>query len=118
MEADRVVRIIKDYIEECIPEPSIDQLAEGSGTCTRFSINSYSRWAANEILSRYLKEADRLPEHISGQEEVSIQDVIRSFIDELDNYLDTTTNFGSTFIFLTARNTACEIGCRFAYPTE
>ena len=47
---------------------------------------SYSRWAAEEVLVRVVEETEILPEHISGIEARTLDEVIDEFIDDMSMF--------------------------------
>lgn len=71
---DRDVLLIEQYIHENFPPHTIDQY------------DSYSRWAAEEILSRVIDEAMKLPAHLTGVEHLTAAEIVENFIEEMDYY--------------------------------
>lgn len=89
---DRDVRIVEEYIQT-LPEATALDSRE------IFRSHVYSRWAAYEILERVISEAMKLPEHISGKEILSLEEVIDSFIDEMDYFISVSGTARAKTIF-------------------
>ena len=81
------VSVVRRYLEERLPEltrpPNPKAMDE-------FKDRSYSRWVANEIISRIMDEELKLPYHISGTEQRVPVEVVKEFIDELQYAWETT----------------------------
>jgi hypothetical protein len=105
MNDEIVICHISNYIDEELREPQADWSEE------EFRIQSYSRWAANEILDRIIKEASKLPYHISGKELIPPVQIIVEFVDEMDYYADLNNEETFTGIerFSVAREAAKEL---------
>ena len=88
---DRDVIVVENYINENFSRPSKDRY------------ESYSRWAAEEILSRVIDEASKLPAHITGVQPRTLREVIQSFVDEMDYYADISGWNTSRIAFSVAR---------------
>lgn len=88
---DRDVLIIEHYIHENFPFSTTDVY------------ESYSRWAADEILERVINEAMKLPAHITGVELMTSVEIVESFIDEMDYYSYIASDDAARIIFSTAR---------------
>lgn len=95
---DRDVRIVEEYMEECVPLPSIDDKEY------IFDLHAYTRWAVEEILDRVIKEAMKLPEHITGSRTRTLIEIIDEFIDEMDYYVSISNYDLPTYIFSVARD--------------
>lgn len=88
---DRDVLTIEWYIHENFSSPIED------------ASDSYSRWAADEILKRVINEAMKLPAHITGVELMTSVEIVESFIDEMDYYSYIASDDVARTIFSTAR---------------
>lgn len=97
-----VIRMIQEYIEEClaIPITTNEELK---------NIFFYSQWAANEILNRIIDELSRLPAHITGREPRSHIEIIKEFVDEMDYYYHKCETKVNKLIYSSARTTGMEI---------
>lgn len=71
------VSVIRRYLDEKIPEPSIYWNKH------ELKMRSYARWAANELMSRIMEEELRLPYHISGLEQKVPVEVAQEFVEEM-----------------------------------
>lgn len=94
---DNDVLIIERYIYENFRELNLDE--------------SYSKWAANEILDRVIFEASKLPSHITGIEGVSIEELVESFIGEMDYYSYISVEDSARETFSTAREEGKMVLC-------
>lgn len=91
------VSVIQEYIDEYLFEPSI------TWPDSEFNRRSYSRWAAEEILSRVIQEpSNRDP-----------LDIIEEFANEMDRYLDYSDDKAIYFIFIVAKETAEDVAFLF-----
>lgn len=88
---------IQNYIYESLFEPHY------GWPKIEFDRRSYARWAANEILSRVKTEGS----------ERSVLDIIEEFRIEMDHYSVFDSDRDREFIFITARETAEDIGSLF-----
>lgn len=88
---DRDVIAVENYINQTFPNPCEDRY------------DSYSRWAAEEILERVIDEAMKLPAHITGEQPRTLKEVIQSFIDDMDYYSDISRWNTSRIVFSIAR---------------
>lgn len=79
---DRDVLIVEEYISDNIVEP------DNRDPNVIFKFHSYSSWAAHEILDRVIREASKLPPHVSGEESMSLEEVIDEFIEDMLYYKD------------------------------
>ncbi len=96
---DRDVIIIEEYIRR------YSQNLELNPKDTYvFEVNSYSSWAANEVLERVIHETMKLPPYITGNESLTLIDVVEAFIDEMDYYAYLASNEQSRKIFEIARD--------------
>lgn len=95
---DKDVRIIEDYIDHNVPEPSVNDRDD------IFELHAYSRWAAYEILERVIYEAMKLPSHISGKESLTLRELVENFIDEMDYYVSVSTSEQVKNIFSIAKD--------------
>lgn len=94
---EAIVSALQEYIDEYLFEPGKNWPKE------EFNRRSYSRWAANEIMERLLREMDiRDP-----------LDIIEEFSDEMDRCLDLSENRDIYFIFIVAKETADDIAFLF-----
>lgn len=100
---DEIIMKIQKYIDESLFEPHINWPKY------EFLRRSYSRWAANEILCRILKESLKPPPYITGFEPEAPSAIIREFIDEMDYYSDISTDVKKQRIFIIAKETAIDI---------
>lgn len=91
---DRDVIFIGQYIERNFPKPTCDPC------------DSYSRWAANEILERTILETEKLPSYITGVESIDLLDIVEEFIDEMDYYAAKSSYEASRLAFSVAREEA------------
>lgn len=93
MDVDRGLLILEEYIRDNIPEPDI-KVGE-----YLFTIQTFSKWAVNEILERVIRESMKLPAHVSGKERMSVIDIVDSFIDEMDYYEAFSTDWKAKEMF-------------------
>ena len=100
---NEAVSIVQKYIDNYLFPPKSDWPTE------EFLIRSTSRWAADEILSRFLYETTRLPYYITGREEITPDMIIKGFIEEVDYYAHTANSISADFMFTVARDTAKDI---------
>lgn len=92
---EEAVLAIRDYIDEYLFEPKLNW------PTYEFRRRSYSRWAANEILTRIETDAiNRDP----------INNVIE-FREDMDRYLDLSEDHDVYYIFIVAKETADDIMC-------
>ncbi len=96
---DRDVILVEDYIKNCTSPPKLDPKNPFI-----FDLNSYSRWADDEILIRVMREAMKLPAHITGKYHIELPDIIECFIDEMDYYMQIATTDRSKEMFEIARD--------------
>lgn len=94
---DRDVRIVEEYIQTLPEATALDNREI-------FRLHVYSRWAAYEILDRVIGEAMKLPAHISGKESLSLDEIVESFIDEMDYFISASRSERSKTIFQIARD--------------
>lgn len=96
---------IQEYMKECLFEPKKNWPEYELRT------RIYSRWAVSEVLLRITEETLRLPSNISGREKKSPNDIINTFIEEMDYFYELTSANESRFIFATAREASKELLC-------
>lgn len=101
--------VVRRYLNERLPEPMNPRAK------SEFQERTYSRWAADEIMSRIMEEELKLPYHISGLEQRVPVEVVREFIDELYTAWETTDNKQRKYAFSCALNTAEDIQCKLYY---
>lgn len=102
-EYEYALSIIKEYIEESLFKPQL------SWPEYEFNVRCYSRWAAEEILERLIRESEKLPEYLTGKVAKKPSDIIREFINELHEYSQTADDTDSSIIFYSAERTAIDI---------
>lgn len=91
---DRDVLTMERYIFENFPHPSGDKC------------DSYCRWAAEEILERIIDEASKLPSHITGIEPLTAEEIVESFIGEMELRTYESGSEEGRLIFSVARDEA------------
>ena len=100
---EKAISVLGKYIDECLIEPST------SWTKQDFARRAFSRWAANELLELFIKEASKVPPHISGEEPKRPIDIVDDFIEQMDYYSELATNQRTWAIFATAHDTIKEL---------
>lgn len=100
---DRNVLLIQRYMDEHLRNPDI------KWPKSEFELHTYQRWAANEILERFMEEAMKLPPHITGIESQSPAEIIETFMHELDYYSDESKTIRGQLMFSIARDEARSI---------
>lgn len=95
---DRDAVKVFEYVRDHIPEPDITLAPEF------FEEQAYAQWAGDEILKRVYNELEILPEHISGRESRSLQEVVEEFVDEMSCYADKAEDDRVKNIFTIARD--------------
>lgn len=104
MDNERALIIIKRHIDYDLLNPY-----ECWHECI-FDMQAYSRWAANEIYERIANEANRLPSHITGQEQRAPISIINEFIDLMDECYDAYKDFDDIQkVFMYAKFEALDI---------
>lgn len=103
---DRYVLMVEEYIRDNLPEPDIKD------DSYIFELHTYSRWAAYEILERLMRETTKLPAHVSGLEQISAEEIVDNFIDEMDYYAMMSPDLDAKDIFFIA---SCEGRCILMY---
>lgn len=93
MDVERGLTILEEYVRDNIPDPDIK---EGDYL---FTIQTFSKWAVNEIIERLIRESMKLPAHISGKERLDTIDIVDSFIDEMDYYAEYSTDWKAKEVF-------------------
>lgn len=100
---EAAVSVIREYIEKCLFEPNFNWPKY------EFDLRSYSRWAANEILERVIEETLRPPPNISGYETKSPINIIKEFIEEMDDFYEVSDSKRIQYICSIAREAAKDI---------
>ena len=95
---DQDVRLIQDYILKNVPEPSTRDRED------LFELHAYSFIAAEEVLSRVIKEAMKIPAYLTGRPDVDVRDVVSEFVDEMDYYVHASESEDARRIFSIARD--------------
>lgn len=88
---DKDVIMIERYIQENFWQPTTDQC------------DSYAKWAAYEILERFIFEAMKLPYHITGIEVRTAEEIVEDFIDEMDYYYYISSSEVGRMLFSAAK---------------
>lgn len=97
---ERDIVKLEEYADKYLPEPSI------IWPKSDFDVRAYSRWAVDEILERMMHEAMKLPEHISGIEQRSAVEIVREFMDEMQDAYFESRDINRKSIFFIAMDTA------------
>lgn len=100
---DREILSIEGYIELYLERMDMDYPP------VEFDIYAYSQWAAYEVLDRIIKEDERLPPHISGEELTPVEDIIEGFILDMDYFASQTEITRKQLIFSIARDVGKDI---------
>lgn len=95
---DRDVRLVQDYISKSVPEPSVRDSDE------MFDLHAYSFVAAEEVLSRVIKEAMKLPAYLTGRYDPDVLDIVDDFVEEMDHYAHSSDSEDAKRIFSIARD--------------
>lgn len=100
---EKAISLLGQYIDCCLFEPG------PKWTKQQFVYRSCSRWAANELMDIFIKEAAKIPPHISGQEPRNPIDIVDDFIEQMDYYSELATTQRTWAVFATARDTIKEL---------
>lgn len=97
------VSVVQRYLHEQLPIPVSTYSEEASKT------RAYSRWTAEEIISRIMEEELKLPYHISGIEQRIPIEIVNEFIDELYTMWELSKVEEHKYMFSVSLHTAEEI---------
>lgn len=93
---DRAILLVREYLDEELPEQK--------SRCIDldFEFRSYSRWAANELIDKFIREGSRLPPHIIGDIPKDPIDIVKEFIRDLEYYFDISDDTKTQELFYSA----------------
>lgn len=95
-------------VDILILESYVDDLATPKDLWPKYHFDelSYTRWAADEILTRAIDQTDRLPSHITGVHTPDVFDVIEEFAFDMQCCYESNDNWQYRKMFLIAIDTA------------
>ena len=99
---ERDALIVKKYIDTCIIEPDYrDKHA--------FSWYSYSKWAANDILTLVLEEIEKPPPIVTGKPAMDFIELASRYAYDMEYYSDIRTEWKYQKPFHIAKETAYDL---------
>jgi hypothetical protein len=97
------ISIIQEYMDEYLFDPKVNWWK------SEFEERSYSRWAAEELISRFIRQEEVRPWEVLIYDFKTPIEIISELINELEEFSKSGQNEKTKAIFTIAKDSATEI---------